>query len=60
MISTGIQKLDELLSGGISPGILVDIFGANGTGKTQFLLQLCISCIRNGGKVLYVDTTGEF
>ena len=60
MISTGIQKLDELLSGGISPGILVDIFGANSTGKTQFLLQLCISCIRNGGKVLYVDTTGNF
>lgn len=60
MISTGIQKLDELLSGGISPGILVDIFGANSTGKTQFLLQLCIACIRNGGKVLYVDTTGNF
>lgn len=60
MISTGIQKLDELLTGGISPGILVDVFGANSTGKTQFLLQLCISSIRNGGKVLYVDTTGNF
>ena len=60
MISTGIQKLDELLSGGISPGIIVDVFGANSTGKTQFLLQLCISCIRDGGKVLYVDTTGNF
>ena len=60
MISTGIRKLDELLSGGISPGILVDVFGANSTGKTQLLMQLCISCIRNGGKVLYVDTTGDF
>ncbi len=60
MISTGIQKLDGLLSGGIPPGILVDVFGANSTGKTQFLMQLCISCIINGGRVLYVDTTGNF
>ena len=60
MISTGIEKLDELLSGGISSGIIIDVFGANSTGKTQFLLQLCISCIRNAGKVLYVDTTGNF
>ena len=27
MISTGIQKLDEFLHGGISPGIITDIFG---------------------------------
>lgn len=60
MISTGIQKLDDFLLGGISPGTLVDIFGANSTGKTQFLLQLCIICIKNGGKVLYIDTTGNF
>lgn len=60
MISTGLQKLDEFLSGGISGGIIVDIFGANGTGKTQFLLQLCMNSIKNGGNVLYLDTTGGF
>ncbi|MCH8085554.1 MAG: ATPase domain-containing protein [Nitrosopumilus sp.] len=60
MISTGLQKLDEFLSGGIPDGVIVDIFGGNGTGKTQLLLQLSINSIKNGGNVLYLDTTGGF
>jgi len=60
MISTGLQKLDNFLSGGIPNGVVVDIFGGNGTGKTQLLLQLSINSIKNGGRVLYLDTTGGF
>jgi len=60
MISTGLQKLDKFLRGGIPAGVLVDIFGGNGTGKTQLLLQLSINSIKNGGNVLYLDTTGGF
>ena len=60
MISTGLEKLDNFLSGGIPNGIIVDIFGGNGTGKTQLLLQLSINSIKNGGNVLYLDTTGGF
>ena len=60
MIPTGLQKLDEFLSGGIPSGVIVDIFGGAGTGKTQLLLQLSINSIKNGGHVLYLDTTGEF
>ena len=60
MISTGLQKLDNFLFGGIPNGIIVDIFGGNGTGKTQLVLQLSINSIKNGGKVLFLDTTGGF
>ena len=60
MISTGLQKLDKFLSGGIPDNIIVDVFGGNGTGKTLFLLQLAINSIKNGGNVLYLDTTGGF
>ena len=60
MISTGLQKLDNFLSGGIPNGVIVDIFGGSGTGKTQLLLQLSINSIKNGGRVLYLDTTGGF
>ncbi len=60
MLSTGLQKLDEFLSGGIPDGVIVDIFGGTGTGKTQLLLQLSINSIKNGGHVLYLDTTGGF
>ena len=60
MISTGLQKLDKFLSGGIPKNVIVDVFGENGTGKTLFLLQLSINSIKNGGNVLYLDTTGGF
>ena len=60
MISTGLQKLDEFLLGGIPSGVITDIYGANGTGKTQLLLQISINAIKDGGTVLYLDTTGGF
>jgi len=60
MISTGLQQLDEFLSGGIPNGIITDIYGSSGTGKTQLLFQICINAIKNGGNILYQDTTGSF
>ena len=60
MIKTGLIKIDNFLSGGIPNGLIVDIFGGSGTGKTQLLLQLSINSIKNGGNVLYLDTTGGF
>ncbi len=60
MIPTGLQKIDKFLSGGIPNSVVVDIFGENGSGKTLLLLQLIINSIKNGGNVLYLDTTGGF
>jgi DNA repair protein RAD51 len=60
MISTGLKKLDEFLLGGIHNGVITDIYGASGTGKTQLLLQICINSIKYGGSILYLDTTGGF
>lgn len=60
MIPTGLKQLDRFLSGGIPSGVIVDIFGGNATGKTLLSLQLAVNSIKNGGKVLYIDTTGGF
>jgi len=60
MISTSLQKLDKFLSGGIPDGIIVDIFGGRGSGKTLLSFQLMINSIKNGGNVLYLDTSGGF
>ncbi len=60
IIPTGITTLDRVLNGGIRKGLVVDIFGANGTGKTQLCQQISINHLENGGKVLFQDTTGEF
>lgn len=60
MIRTGIKKLDEILGGGIRDGIIVDIFGASGTGKTLLALQIMAHSLSGGGRVFYQDTTGSF
>lgn len=60
MISTGIKKLDNYLGGGIKGGIITDIFGAAGTGKTQLTMQISINSLLDGNQVLFQDTTGQF
>lgn len=60
MISTGIKKLDEILSGGIHDSQITDIYGESGTGKTQLALQIAINGILNGRKVLFQDIAGSF
>jgi len=59
LISTGMTRLDNLLGGGIAAGIITDIFGPSGTGKTQIAMQICVNSIKDG-KIIYQDTTGSF
>lgn len=42
-LSTGCDKIDKLLRGGISKKGITEIYGEAGCGKTQFALQLCLS-----------------
>ncbi|MFM8658685.1 MAG: ATPase domain-containing protein [Candidatus Nitrosotenuis sp.] len=60
MIRTGLDKLDEILGGGLKSGTITDIFGASGTGKTQLALQVMIQSLSENNKILYQDTTGGF
>jgi len=60
MISTGLKKLDQFLGGGIKEGLITDVYGSNGTGKTQLALQISLNVLKNGGQVLFQDTTNEF
>jgi len=59
MINTKLNILDELLNDRIKKNIIVEIFGANGTGKTHFLIQILLNFLKFGN-VLFYDTTGEF
>ena len=65
-IHTGSINLDEILSGGIEPGALTELFGEFRTGKTQLVHQLCVNVQlphEEGGlegAALYIDTEGTF
>ena len=62
----GVRSLDNLLSGGLSEGSLVMIYGEPGVGKTQTALQLSVNVQlpeQEGGLgagAVYLDTEGGF
>jgi recombination protein RecA len=61
IISTGSTLLDLAISGnryrggGIPGGILVEIYGSSGSGKTAILVDICASAQEDGGKVRFLD-----
>jgi DNA repair protein RadA len=67
-ISTGSKRFDDLLGGGLPIACITDIYGAAGTGKTQFAFQNAVmTCEALKGSqpiattlVVFVDCTGGF
>jgi len=58
LLPSGCKPLDELLGGGFEKGIVTQIFGAAGTGKTNVCIQLAVECVKQGQRVIYIDTEG--
>ncbi|MDD6256324.1 MAG: DNA repair and recombination protein RadB [Methanobrevibacter boviskoreani] len=52
------SSIDEILNGGIEKGIITQIFGPPGSGKTNIALQLSVEVAKTGRKVIYIDTEG--
>jgi DNA repair protein RadB len=60
-ISAGCDAMDWLLEGGYEKDVLTTIYGAPGTGKTNFLLlTLANSEQLAEKKIVYIDTEGNF
>lgn len=60
IISTGSKALDALLGGGVRTGMVTDIYGEAGSGKSQLCFMLCANCTKDGDRAMFVDTTGTF
>ncbi|MDP3105508.1 MAG: DNA repair and recombination protein RadB [Candidatus Methanoperedens sp.] len=54
----GCKSIDDLLGGGFERGIVTQIYGASGTGKTNICIQLAINTVNSGKKVVFIDTEG--
>ncbi|KAJ5610180.1 hypothetical protein N7510_006899 [Penicillium lagena] len=63
-ISTGLPRLDEALNdatdekrpGGILRGQITEVFGPPGVGKTSLALNTACNALREGGRVVWIDT----
>lgn len=54
MASLGVEGLDDILSGGLTPGHLFLLEGSPGTGKTTVSLQFLLAGAKVGERGLYV------
>lgn len=65
MVSTGSTLLDLAISGGrirgggVPFGILVEVFGPSGTGKTTLLCEIAGGVQRKNGEVMFNDPEGR-
>jgi DNA repair protein RadB len=59
-LSTGSEPIDSLLGGGIEKGIITNVFGESGSGKTNLCVQVAAQVAESGGKVVYIDTEKGF
>ncbi|MEM0135802.1 MAG: DNA repair and recombination protein RadB [Thermoplasmatales archaeon] len=56
-VSTGLTKLDKCIEGGFEKGIITEIYGEPGSGKTNLVLYTSIIS-SSKGKVIFIDTEG--
>jgi DNA repair protein RadB len=57
-LPSGCQGLDILLGGGFESGIITQIYGESGTGKTNIVIQLAVQSVVRGFRVVFIDTEG--
>lgn len=54
-ISSGSLVLDSILGGGFGKGRLIELYGAESSGKTTFALTAAANVQANGGTVAFID-----
>jgi|SaaInlStandDraft_7_1057024.scaffolds.fasta_scaffold01905_8 DNA repair protein RadB len=59
-LSVGSSFIDDFLNGGYEKDIITTIYGPASSGKTTFCLLACISAVKQGKKVIFIDTEGGF
>jgi len=62
LLSTGSSHLDQFLRGGIRPGMITNILGESGSGKSQFCFTICANLLKKNENVdiIFIDTAGTF
>ncbi|MBD3249758.1 DNA repair and recombination protein RadB [Candidatus Woesearchaeota archaeon] len=58
--ASGNKDIDALLEGGYETDIISTVYGPAGSGKTLFCLLAAIRCVKEGKKVVFIDTEGGF
>ncbi|WP_337860744.1 DNA repair and recombination protein RadB [Ferroplasma sp.] len=56
--ASGYSCIDNLMQGGLEPGIITEFYGEGGSGKSNMSMIYSYYVLKSGHSVLYVDTEG--
>lgn len=65
-ITSGVDKIDEILGGGFEEKSITELFGEYKTGKSQFTHQVCVNVQLppehggNGKRAIFIDTEDSY
>lgn len=57
-VSTGCTGIDELLGGGFERGVVTQLYGPPGIGKTNLAMAAIVECAANDDTSVVIDTEG--
>jgi DNA repair protein RadB len=60
LFPTLCEPIDDLLGGGVEGGLLTQIYGVAGSGKTSISLQCALNCLSKGLKAVFIDADSSF
>jgi DNA repair protein RadB len=55
---SGSPDLDQLIGGGLEPGVLTQFFGEPASGKSTLCVIAAVACLRRQKAVIFIDTEG--
>lgn len=57
-LSSGVACIDTVMGGGVESGVITEIFGEGGAGKSNLAMLFTISALSSGKKVIFIDSEG--
>lgn len=59
-VSTGFKEVDGMLGGGVPRGIVIELYGKEGSGKSSLGYYLAAQYSRSGNVSIYIDAESKF
>jgi DNA repair protein RadA len=60
LLASKCEALDKLMTGGLKPECVYEVYGEFGSGKTQFCLSLVVEAIAQDKNVVWIDCEDTF
>ena len=60
LLPSGCEAIDKLMTGGLKPECVYEVYGEFGSGKTQFCLSLVVEAIAQDKNVVWIDCEDTF